>query len=329
MMEFVIILQHKYKLNFCLCYNKRASEIGKLCNRRQKMIQEIAPHILDNEYKTNKVKPQDYLLIFHEDEILLKQQGDEIEFPKINDLKEYSQIEENNIFLFSIDKINFFLNTNVNVKEDNVWKYKKVLFLKEEKPMWKVFAATLGGQLNRWYVNHRFCGRCQTKLKHSDSERALRCSNCGLAVYPTISPSVIVAITNGDKILLIKYAYGTYKKYALVAGYTEVGETLEQTVAREVMEEVGLNVKNITYYKSQPWPFTDTLLMGYFAEVDGDDTVTLQESELSEAKWFKREEIPYYNTALSVTNEMIEVFRNNKESEIYKSRENNLIINEE
>lgn len=288
------------------------------------MIQEIEPHIFDNEYKPSKVTSKDYLMIFKEDAVLVKRQ-EKLEFPKIEDLKkEDLDIEKNCIFLFAIDKINYFLFMNNKVEEDNNWKYERVLLLKEVKPLWKVFAATVAGQLNRWYVNNKFCGKCGAQLNLSEVERALHCPQCGLVVYPTISPSVIVAITKGDNILLTKYAHGAYKKYALVAGYTEVGETLEQTVEREVMEEVGLKVKNITYYKTQPWAFTDTLLIGYFAEVDGDDTVTLQESELSEAKWFRREEIPTYSSDISLTNEMIEVFRQNDESEIYKFSETNL-----
>lgn len=282
----------------------------------KEMIHEIEPHIFGNDYKSQKVTPQDYLLIFQGNSIMIEQQEEEIEFPKIDDLtKTYSDLEKNSIFLFSIDEINYYLITGMEVKEDNKWKYQNVLYLKEAKPMWKVFAATLGSQLNRWYVNNKFCGRCGGKLELSDTERALVCPDCGLTIYPTISPSVIVAVTNKDKILMTKYAQGAYKKYALVAGYTEVGETLEQTVEREVMEEVGLKVKNITYYKTQPWPFTDTLLIGYFAEVDGDDTVTLQEDELSEATWFSRKDIPINNTKISLTNEMIELFRNKMKRE--------------
>lgn len=288
------------------------------------MIQEIEPHIFDNEYKPNEITNNDCLFIFKEDAVLMKRQ-EKLEFPKLEDIKrEDSDIKKNCIFLFAIDKINYFLLMNYKIEEEDNWKYERVLLLKEVKPKWKVFAATVAGQLNRWYVNHKFCGKCGAELNLSEKERALQCPDCGLVVYPTISPSVIVAITNGDKILLTKYAHAAYKKFALVAGYTEVGETLEQTVQREVMEEVGLKVKNITYYKTQPWAFTDTLLIGYFAELDGDDTVTLQESELSEAKWFKREEIPEFSTDISLTNEMIEVFRHNNESEIYKFGEINL-----
>jgi NAD+ diphosphatase len=284
------------------------------------MIQDIEPHIFDNEYKPLMPKQEDYMMIFREDALLTKQQGEEIEFPTLTDLQEMgAKMEKRSIFLFSIDQINYFLVRTSQIEESDTWKYEKVLLLKEVKPMWKVFAATVAGQLNRWYATHQFCGKCGTKLVLSETERALKCPSCGLVIYPTISPSVIVAVTKGDQILLTKYATGAYRRYALVAGYTEVGETLEQTVAREVLEEVGLKVKNITYYKTQPWAFTDTLLIGYFAEVDGDDTVTLQESELSEGTWFHRDEIPATSTDISLTNEMIEVFRNNNESEIYHS----------
>lgn len=100
------------------------------------------------------------------------------------------------------------------------------------------------------------------------------------------------------------------KKYALLAGFTEIGETVEETVAREVMEEVGLRVKNIRYYKSQPWAFSDTLLMGFYCDLDGGDEITLDREELSLAEWFEREEIPVEPSRDSLTNEMIMKFKN-------------------
>ena len=117
-------------------------------------------------------------------------------------------------------------------------------------------------------------------------------------------------MTNGDKILMSKYAGRAYKKYALLAGFTEIGETVEQTVAREVMEEVGLKVKNIRYYKSQPWAFSDTLLMGFYCDLDGDDTIILDQNELALAEWFSREDIPEVTSMESLTNEMIIRFKN-------------------
>jgi NAD+ diphosphatase len=108
---------------------------------------------------------------------------------------------------------------------------------------------------------------------------------------------------------MTQYANREYRNYALIAGFAEIGESLEQTVRREVMEEVGLRVKNIQYYKSQPWPFTDTLLAGFFAELDGDDTITIDEEELAIGVWMPREDIPEPENSISLTGEMMELFR--------------------
>ena len=121
---------------------------------------------------------------------------------------------------------------------------------------------------------------------------------------------MIVAVTDGNRLLLTKYANrpGTVN-YALVAGFTEIGETLEETVRREVMEEVGLRVKNIRYYKSQPWSFSSTLLCGFCCEVDGSREVRLDTEELAVAEWFEREDIPLEDDGVSLTREMIQMFR--------------------
>ena len=130
--------------------------------------------------------------------------------------------------------------------------------------------------------------------------------------YPKISPAVIVGVIDGNRILMSKYADRDYKKYALLAGFAEIGETIEETIKREVMEEVGLKVKNIRFYKSQPWSFTDTLLFGFFADLNGDSEITLDREELALAEWFEREEIPVTERNISLTNEMILAFKNSE-----------------
>ena len=103
--------------------------------------------------------------------------------------------------------------------------------------------------------------------------------------------------------------FRSYTNYALIAGFTEIGESAEQTVAREVMEEVGLRVKNIRYYKSQPWAFSGSLLMGFFCDLDGDDKIILDKNELAEAGWFRRSEIDLADDHISLTREMIMQFK--------------------
>jgi NAD+ diphosphatase len=146
-------------------------------------------------------------------------------------------------------------------------------------------------------------------MRAGTTERSMVCTDCGHTEYPKICPAVIVAIRNGDKLLMSRYARGTYRRYALIAGYVEVGETFEECVRREVMEEVGLKVKNIRYYKSQPWSFSDSVMIGFTADLDGDDTIRLEEDELAEAGWFSRDEIVEYPPYISVGHEMMKAFK--------------------
>ena len=156
------------------------------------------------------------------------------------------------------------------------------------------------------YINE-VCQWCGEAFKEGDD--IVVCPECGRIVYPRISPAVIAAVVDGDRIVLTKYAGRAFKRYALVAGYCEVGESPEDTVRREVLEEAGIRVKNLRFYKSQPWVYTDSLLMGFYAELDGLDEITVQEDELSEAAWFHRSQIPTDHSHISLTGEMIERFR--------------------
>ena len=138
------------------------------------------------------------------------------------------------------------------------------------------------------------------------------CPACGYTAYPRIMPAVIVGVINGDRLLLTRYSRG-YNHNALIAGFTEIGETVEQTVAREVMEEAGLRVKNIRYYKSQPWGVANDILMGYYCDVDGSDTIHMDHNELKTALWTCREDIELQPDHSSLTNEMMERFKNGEE----------------
>src|SRR3712207_1903524 len=150
-------------------------------------------------------------------------------------------------------------------------------------------------------------------MEMGSKERVMICPNCGNHVYPKIVPAVIVGIRNGDKLLMTKYRGRGIGYYALVAGFMEIGETFEDTVRREVMEETGLKVKNIRYYKSQPWGIVDDILAGFWCEVDGDDTIRMDQEELKEAAWFARDEIEGQPDNLSLTNEMMMRFKGGEE----------------
>ena len=184
-----------------------------------------------------------------------------------------------------------------------------VYSFRNQKDKKMAYATITAFHLYSWYRDTRFCGRCGKVLVHDDKERMMKCLVCGNSIYPKISPACIIGVTNKDKILLTKYVGRTYTNYALVAGFTEIGETMEETVMREVMEEVGVKVKNITYYKSQPWGLSGSQLSGYFCELDGDDTITLQEEELAVGTWVSAKDINVSDDDVSLTREMILKFR--------------------
>ena len=141
----------------------------------------------------------------------------------------------------------------------------------------------------------------------------LQCPVCNNMVFPKIAPAVIIGLTNNDQIMMTKYAGREYKRYALIAGFTEIGETAEETVHREVMEEVGLKVKNIRYYKSQPWGFDSNLLMGFFCDLAEEGEIRLEEEELSLAEWVDYRDVPDDLEGLSLTREMMTYFRKQRE----------------
>ncbi len=274
------------------------------------MIQDIEPRVFHNEFKNNKTSPEDLFLAYQGDTVLIREDKDKLWYPSFSDFSiSHPNLMRDAQFLFTIDEINYYLVEEDGLDEVLGWTYVSTNQFLSEKKYWRSFAGAVGWQVNRWYSNHRFCSRCSKPLKRSEKDRLLYCESCGLTVYPTISPCVIVAVHDGDRLLLTKYANREYRKYALIAGFAEIGESLEQTVRREVMEEVGLKVKNIRYYKSQPWPFTDIILAGFFAELDGDDTIRLDEDELAIGVWLQRDEIPEADSNISLTGEMIEAFK--------------------
>ncbi len=160
----------------------------------------------------------------------------------------------------------------------------------------------------RWYQTNRFCGCCGSPMQPDDHERALRCTQCGHLLFPAIAPAVIVAITCGDRILLARNL--RYQHYALVAGYVEVGETLEHALCREVKEEVGLDIDDIRYLGDQPWGISGSQMFAFHAKADDRQPIRIQKSELRDARWFHRSEVQPLQHKVSIAYELMERFRN-------------------
>lgn len=275
------------------------------------MLHDISPQIFRNEFYIKTPNKDDFALFYEDNQVLLMGSDENLSIPTFQELEIINpEIYKNCDYLFAIDDHAFYLVSGLEGMETPEFKKHELQIFRTLQPMWLGFAGITGSQLYRFYNNNQFCGRCGHSMRKSTKERALCCDQCKNIAYPKISPAVIVAITDKDRILMTRYTKGVYTRYGLVAGFVEFGESLEQTVEREVMEEVGLKVKNIRYYKNQPWSFSDSLLVGYFAEVDGSNEITLDECELAEATWFSREDIPVNPLKISLTNEMIEAFRN-------------------
>ena len=237
-----------------------------------------------------------------------------LSFPSLSDFVNDTHVTEKTLtYLFSVDDDNYFLLNEApeEIPEDYEFNTVRELRNLQIGPKYRTFAAITGLHLYNWYRTNRFCGCCGHKTVHSSTERALKCPSCGHLIYPRIVPAVIVGVKNDDKILLTKYRKG-FTPFALIAGFTEIGETLEETVAREVMEEAGIRVKNIQYYKSQPWGVVDDLLAGFYCEVDGDTEIHMDASELKLAEWKSRDEIELQPNDFSLTNEMMRAFKEGK-----------------
>ena len=278
------------------------------------MIHEIAPHKLNNAFKVCDPKPTDILIRYNGSKTLLKKTGESYAIPRVGELLELQgkKLEDfEGHYLFSIDDTAFFLDDSPKGEEDSApegYEYMGSRTFRGMNPVERMGGAT-ATHIAHWESLNKFCGRCGNVTIRGDHERSIICPKCGNVVYPRISPVVIVAVRNGDKLLMAHNIDNPNPRLFLISGFVEVGESLEQAVHREVMEEAGLRVKNIRYFGSQPWPFSDSLIAGFTAELDGDDTIRMQKEELSEAMWVKREDIPEYETDVSISCCLIENFR--------------------
>lgn len=152
-----------------------------------------------------------------------------------------------------------------------------------------------------------FCGMCGAQTRPLTTERARICTVCNRITYPRISPAVIVLITQGDEILLARSPRSPSGVYSVIAGFNEPGETLEQTVHREVAEEVGVTVHNLRYFRSEPWPFPDSLMIGFVAEYAGGE-IRVDNREIESAGWFTRNTLPPYPSGVSISRDLIEAW---------------------
>lgn len=275
------------------------------------MLQDMEFGRLENEFRNITANPEDIILCFRDGQVLLRRDGDDaLTLPTLDQMPRHVSAPR---YIFRMNGENFFLWTDAAPEQLDGFAYEPVRMLRQLKSKEICYAVMTAWHLYNWYRSNRLCGFCGTATEHDTKERMLRCPSCGNLIFPRISPAVIVAVTDGDRLLLSKYAGRAYTRYALLAGYTEIGETIEQTVHREVLEEVGLKVKNLRYYKSQPWGVDGNVLMGFYCDLDGSDAIRIDEEELSMAGWYPRHALPAQDDGISLTREMIRVFGEGKE----------------
>ncbi|KTD43663.1 NAD(+) diphosphatase [Legionella quateirensis] len=162
-------------------------------------------------------------------------------------------------------------------------------------------------QLLNWDKNTQFCGRCGQNNQLSNKERAKICSTCSFMTFPHISPAMLVLIWRENQLLLARSPHFMPGVYSILAGFVDPGESLEQTVVREVKEEVGITIKNLQYFGSQPWPFPSNLMLGFIAEYDNGE-LQFDPKELEDAQWFSLDKLPKLPKPISLSRLMIDDF---------------------
>ena len=269
------------------------------------MLQDIFPKQYHVEFTWKEPAAEDMCFVFRGQEVLERLDGEGLRLPTYGELVDRA---ERAVYLFRVDEKEYFL---VWLKDETIpggYAWHTMRGERGRKTKELIFAESTAHHLDIWYRANRFCGHCGTPTQHDHKERMLRCPKCGEMIFPKICPAVIIALTDGERLLLCRSQRGVYRGYGLIAGFVEIGETAEETVRLEVMEEVGLRVKDIRYYGSQPWGLVGNLSLGYYARLDGDDAIYLDGQELAQADWYRREDIDLAPDDYSLTNDMIQAF---------------------
>lgn len=287
------------------------------------MLQDLEYGRLENEFHRISPSADDIVVCFRGGTALIhRNEQNELRLPTCREVLAWAEEnhwetwDENKMqYVFRLQEQNYFIWWGeAGDPLDNAYAYEGVVGLRQVISKNIAYAIMTAWHLFDWYRSNRFCGRCGTRTVHDEKERMMRCPDCGNMIFPKIAPSVIVGVTHGDRLLLSKYANRNYTRYGMIAGFTEIGETVEETVQREVMEEVGLKVKNIRYYKTQPWGVTGGLLLGYYCDLDGEDeAITLDRNELAMAEFYPRNALPAHDDGISLTREMVRVFEEGRE----------------
>ncbi|WP_055667513.1 NAD(+) diphosphatase [Desnuesiella massiliensis] len=252
---------------------------------------------------------QDLYFLFCNDELLIILQQEKAIIPKKKDLEGMNLY--NLQYLGLLNGQNCFCGElykdEILPKNMRLIKLRPLMSLIEEDMFWLVGRAI---QIVNWNKDHKYCGRCGTLTENLEDERAKKCPKCGFINYPRISPAIIVAVVKEDKLLLAHNNQAPEGMYSVLAGFVEPGETFEECVVREVFEETGIKVKNIRYFGSQPWPFPNSMMIGFTAEY-AEGEIQVDGKEIGHADWYLSNALPLTRRSISISTKLIDWFKEN------------------
>jgi NAD+ diphosphatase len=243
--------------------------------------------------------------VFHEGKMLVAAAGDELLVPTCTHPTELGLEPTRIQFLGMLHGEPAYAAelSAPSTPEGMLWQGLRTLFGRFDEVL--VGVASRASQVIEWDRTHQYCGRCGSATVLRPDERARTCPSCRLSVYPRINPAIMVLITNGRQVLLARRPSAPNNRFSALAGFVEAGESLEETVAREVHEEVGVEVRNIRYFGSQSWPFPNSLMIAFTAEYAGGE-IRPDGAEIEEARWFGPAELPNVPDRISISRWLID-----------------------
>jgi NAD+ diphosphatase len=225
--------------------------------------------------------------------------------PRLADLRELGLAVQHNVFLGSLNgEPSFAVEAEADspAPEGMVWEGLRALFMRYDDAL--IAAAGRGVQLVDWDRDHQFCGRCAAPTLRHEHERGRECPQCGLVAYPRIAPAMMALVKRGRQLLLARALRFPAGMFSALAGFVEAGESVEDTVIREVQEEVGVEVVNLRYFGSQSWPFPNSLMIAFVCDYAAGE-LTPQEGEIAEAAWFDVDSLPKIPPGISIAGKLI------------------------
>ena len=245
---------------------------------------------------------------FSGNQLLVHQDPDSIRVPFLREFSESGVPHNGAHYLGELDGHSCYavdLEENADVPKGMALEgLRKVYNRLDEELFWLAARAV---QIVDWGRTQRFCGRCGVPLKARETERAKECPQCGLLHFPRLAPAVIVLVERGNQLLMARSRHFAPGVYSVLAGFVEPGETLEEAVEREVLEEVGIRIQDIRYFGSQPWPFPHSLMIGFTARYAGGE-IRINDQELEDAGWFTADRLPGQPGKISIARQLIEWF---------------------